>query len=412
MTDDGRQTARGRNGGPSGGLDGPPASELTVAIDARYLRSAGHSGIGRYTANLIDALLEIAPGLRLRLVTHPERPRPVESERVSCEPFRAPPNSLRTRFGLVRWFDFDGVDLFHSPFNILPAGLPVPAVFTLHDIMWLIRHEYCTQTWWKKLIDGTFFKTLIPRSVREADRVLTVSHYSREAIESWFPESSGRVHVAYNAVDDVFSPVAPEDGWPLIADYLPPRSRFVLVVGQGAPYKNHAGALEGFIEAFADDPDTYFVLIRRSVPSDASRLEELLNHRSVAPRIVNLDYVDFEELKAFYSLARAFLFPSLYEGFGLPQLEAMACGTPVVTSRTGAPAEVGGEAAVKVDPESPSAIACALERLAHDEAFYRRHRRAGLERAAEFTWERCARETLGVYRRIVAEASTAVGPRT
>ncbi|MFB6263490.1 MAG: glycosyltransferase family 4 protein, partial [Bradymonadaceae bacterium] len=323
-----------------------------------------------------------------------------DHRRVTCTAFAAPPNSLRTRFALGRWFDFEGIDLFHSPFNILPADLPVPAVFTLHDIMWLINHRYCTQIWWKKLIDGTFFKTLIPKSVDDAERVLTVSEYSRDAIESWFPEKEGRVHVAYNAVDDVFQPMSAEEGWPLISKYLP-RSRFVLVVGQGAPYKNHAGALEGFIEAFEDDPETYFVLIRRSIASGASRLRELMDHPTVGPRIVSLQYVDFEELRAFYSLARTFLFPSLYEGFGLPQLEAMACGTPVVTSITGAPAEVGGDAAVTVDPESPAEIGAALSRLAYDEEFYARRRRRGLERAAEFTWERCARNTLDVYRRTV-----------
>jgi glycosyltransferase involved in cell wall biosynthesis len=367
-------------------------------IDARYI-SDQISGIGRYTEHLIEHLLEVDSELRLRLITHPSRPRPFESPRVSCQTYAAAPNSLRTRFRLSHHVDFDGVDLFHSPFNILPSGVDVPCLFTLHDIMWLLDTSYCTDSWWRKIVTGTFYKQFIPRSVDEATRILTVSHHSRQSIEDRFPDMGGRVHVTYNGVDPFFRPTAPQKGWPLLSKWLPPKSRFVLVVGQGSPYKNHAGALAGFIEAFRDDPQVYFVIVRRLTRGPATRLRQLMGDPDVASRIIQLDYVSGDELRALYSLAHAFLFPSLYEGFGLPALEAMSCGTPVVTSNTGAPNEVCGPAALTVDPDSPTEIAAALRQLFGDDTLWQDQRRRGIEHAKKFNWRNCARSTLDVYQK-------------
>ncbi len=375
-------------------------TDACVMIDARYI-SDHTSGIGRYTENLIEQLLELDDGLRLELITHPSRPRPVESTRVNCQTFPAAPNSPRTRFLLSRVIDFDGVDLFHSPFNILPARVPAPCVFTLHDIMWLLDKSYCTDSWWRKLVTGTFYQQLIPRSVAQAERILTVSDHSRQSIENYFPQTAGRVHVTYNGIDPFFRPMTPEEGWPLLSGWLAPRSRFVLVVGQGSPYKNHAGAMAGFIEAFRHDPSVYFVLVRRLTRGPASRLRQLMADPDVASRIIQLDHVTGDELRALYSMAHAFLFPSLYEGFGLPALEAMACGTPVVTSDRGAPAEVAGPAALTVDPESPAAISAALRSLFDDDDLWHTQRQRGLEHAATFTWRRCAQTTLEVYREVL-----------
>lgn len=373
-------------------------------IDARYL-GAEPSGIGRYTEHLIEQLLALDTGLRLKLITDPGRPRPFDDPRVTSQTYAAAPNSLRTRFILPRVLAksgaFRGVDLFHSPFNILPQNLPVPSVFTLHDIMWLLDKNYCTDSAWRKIVTGTFYQKLIPRSAAQADHILTVSQTSRDAIEDYFPSMRGRVDVTYNGIDAFFHPVKPEDGWPLLTKWLAPKSKFVLVVGQGTPYKNHAGALAGFIEAFRHDPDVYFVLVRRLKRGPASRLHKLMADPDVASRIITLEHINVDELRALYSMAHAFLFPSLYEGFGLPALEAMACGTPVVTSNRGAPNEVAGPGAITVDPESPAEIGRALRLLFDDPPAWQSHRTRALNHAARFTWQACGRATLDVYRQLL-----------
>ncbi len=369
-------------------------------IDARYL-DGKDSGIGRYTQHLVRHLLRIDQGLRLRLVTHPKNPIPVVHPRVSTRTFRAAPNSLSTRFLLSRVVDFRGVHLFHSPFNILPADLPVPAVFTLHDVMWLLDPSYCTSRLWKRLVTGTFYRAFIPRSVDEADAVLTVSEHSRDAIAGHFPQARGRIDVSYNGLDPFFRPLPAERAWPLLARWMAPRTRFVLTVGQGSPYKNHVGALRAFRRAFADDPRVYFVLLRRLKGRADAELRRLLDDRRLNSRVLRLDYVSAEELRALYSMARVFLFPSLYEGFGLPAIEAMACDTPVITSDRGAPYEVCADAALSVDPTDTDAMADALRRLFGDEALRRTLRQRGRRRIRHFQWSLCARRTLTTYRRIL-----------
>lgn len=386
---------------PTNREDHVSSTDACVMIDARYLNGRA-SGIGRYTEHLIRHLLDVDDRLRLHLVTHRNRPRPVEDERVSHQTFYGAPNSLSTRFLLSRCVDFEGVDLFHSPFNVLPADLPVPAVFTLHDIMWLIDPSYCTSKRWKKLVTGTFYRTLIPRSVREAAAILTVSEHSRQAIAERFPDAEKRIAVTYNGLSPFFRPVDPSEGWPQLVQWMPPKSRFVLVVGQGAPYKNHAGALRGFLEAFGDDPHVYFVMVRRLLGRADDELRALLADERLNSRVIQLDYVSGSELRALYSMATAFLFPSLYEGFGLPALEAMACKTPVIASDRGAPAEVCGKGAMLVDSTDEEAIGSALRELFDDPEHRRRLADRGHRWAQRFRWRRCARRALDAYREVLS----------
>ena len=378
----------------------PLATDACVMLDARYLNGKS-SGIGRYTRHLIDHLLQLDSRLRLKLITHPACPRPVDSPRVESQTFFAPANSLSTRYVLTKSIDFSDVDLFHSPFNILPADLPVPAVFTLHDIMWLLDPTLCTSKLWKRLVTGTFYRTFIPQSVRQAAAILTVSDYSQQEISDYFPDAEKRVDVAYNGLDPYFRPVSPQKGWPLLSKWMVPGTRFVLVVGQGAPYKNHAAALRGFIEAFADDPEVYCVFVRRLHKSGDGELRKLLADRRLNSRVIHLDYIGGDELRALYTLAEVFLFPSLYEGFGLPALEAMACETAVVTSDRGAPKEICNGGAVLVDPTDPAAIGAALKRLFADDALRLRVAEAGRSRAHHFRWADSARQALTTYRRIL-----------
>jgi glycosyltransferase involved in cell wall biosynthesis len=368
-----------------------------VMLDARYLQNKT-SGIGRYTENVISELLALDPTLSLKLITHPERPRPIEHERVSCQRFGAAPNSLQTRFGLARAADFRGVDLFHSPFNILPARLPVPATFTLHDIMWLLEPRFCTDSRLGLLVTGTFYRELIPRAAAEARQVMTVSATSQRAIEDYFPELAGRVHVTYNGLDPFFHMRPAVEGWGHVSPLLGGKKRYILVVGQGSPYKNHSGALAGFLHAFRDDPDMHLVLVRRFTRGKQGDVQEIMRDPALARRIIHLPYVTGEQLRALYGCAETFLFPSLYEGFGLPPLEAMACGAPVVTSHDGAMAEVCGDAALKVDPRDHAAIGEALREIAHDAGLAARLRAAGQAHAATFTWRRTARQVHAAYR--------------
>lgn len=375
--------------------------DATIMVDARYLRGPT-SGIGRYVGQVVRNCLQLDNTIRFELVTHPDNPRPIDHPRVRCQPFGAAPNSLTDSLLLTRRVDFSGADLFHAPANLLPLGeVPVPSLLTLHDVMWLRGTGYWTDQWWRELTTGTFYRTMIPRSVQAADRIVTVSRTIQQEIEEMFPEMAGRVDVTHNGVDPFFRPMAPADGWPLIGDIAPPRQPFVLVVGRGSPYKNHPGAVEAFVRAFRDQPEVDLVLVRSKVRASEPRLQELKADPAAGWRIREQRRVTGDQLRALYSLARAFLFPSFYEGFGLPIVEAMACGTPVVTSNVGAPAEVAGDAALTADPHRPGEIARALRRLVENPQLNSHYRRRGLKRAETFTWTRCARATLEAYRNLL-----------
>jgi len=369
-----------------------------VTIDARYLRTK-HSGIGRYTEQFITHILKLDPELQLHLITHPESPAPFGEAhpRITYTVFNAPANSISTRASLAKIVHRTNPDLYHSPFNFLPANLQVPSIFTLHDIMWLIHPEYCTSSRARRLVQGTFYQHVLSHSLHEASQVMTVSHYSKKDIETHYPHTKGRVHVSYNGLDPYFHPMAPHKTWETISHLVPPRRKFVLVVGQGSPYKNHIGALEGFLEAFADDPQIYLVMVRRFSRGTAPRLKQLLRSKALNSRLITLDYVSVEELRALYNAASCFLFPSIYEGFGIPPLEAMACGTPVVASNIGAPAEVCGEAAELVDPYDYKSIAHGLKQVIYNPSQRDLRIQLGLEHVKKFTWEQCASQVLNAY---------------
>lgn len=378
-----------------------PISPLNacVMLDARYLQNKT-SGIGRYTENVISELLALDPTLSLKLITHPERPRPIEHERVSCQRFGAAPNSLQTRFGLARAADFRGVDLFHSPFNILPARLPVPATFTLHDIMWLLDPRFCTDSRLGLLVTGTFYRELIPRAAAEARQVMTVSATSQRAIEDYFPELAGRVHVTYNGLDPFFHMRPAVEGWGHVTPLLGGKKRYILVVGQGSPYKNHSGALAGFLHAFRDDPDMHLVLVRRFTRGKQGDVQEIMRDPALARRIIHLPYVTGEQLRALYGCAETFLFPSLYEGFGLPPLEAMAQGAPTIIADIEPMRTVGGSGAQRFDGRDAGALAALMAALIEDDTLHAQWVARGRAWASRFTWEATAGATLEVYERV------------
>lgn len=360
------------------------AMTTRVLIDARYVDGTP-SGIGRYTRQ-VARRLRSDPALRLGTIVRHEE----DAARMGLSPvvdWDVEPNSVRTRYLLGRRIP-DDWDLFWSPFNILPEGVDARRIFTLHDVMWLIDPTYCTHSRWRRMVTGTFYRLAIPRSIELADAVMTVSDASRRDIEERFPSIRGRVFVTPNAVDPSFGPLPRTEGWDALRDLMEPGTPFVLAVGQGSPYKNHGRALAAFWEAFAADPEMRFVLVRRFERGPDPILADWMGRSEVARRVIRISGVSEEVLRALYAKAVLFAFPSLYEGFGLPSLEAMASGTPVVTSNHGAMAEVAGDAAATVDPTDVSDIAAAMRRIRDDSSYAARLRERGLHRASQYTWSR------------------------
>lgn len=381
---------------------------MRVCIDARYVRTSASEvfpsgGIGRYVYQLVTHLLELDPDLRLTLVVPASNGRRIvqgeHEHRVVEKRFGAPPHALRALFAFPHAGP-DEADLRHFPANVLPFSAPEPSLTTIHDLMWLDDPKLCASSRLKRLVTGNYYRAAIGHAARHSQHVLTISRVSEAALIRRFPELAERVTVAHHGLEPFFHPLAPDEAEAVTANIVPEGVPFVLCVGQGSPYKNHPRALRAFARAFAKEPEVKLVLVRRFSRSDRE-MKRLLASPELRGRVISLPEVDNVELRSLYCRARIFLFPSVFEGFGLPPLEAMACGTPVLTANFGAMAEVCGDAALAVDTYSVDAIAEGLERLHRDEPLRAELRMRGLAHAATFSWRACAERTLGAYRRVL-----------
>jgi len=256
--------------------------------------------------------------------------------------------------------------LFSPGYNA-PLLLSRPFVFTIHDLNHLDRPE--NSNFLKRL----YYRLIIRRAARQAFRVLTVSEFSRGRIIDWANLDPARVVNVGNGVEPHFTP----DAVPLTPGYP-----YLLCVGNRKAHKNEARVLEAFARAEID-PDIQLIFT-----GDATTQLTIISQEfAVEKRVSFLGRVTENNLPGLYRGALALLFPSLYEGFGLPVLEAMACGTPVLTANTTALPEVVGDAALLVDPLSVTQITRGIEQLCADESLRQELRQQGLTRAAEFTWD-------------------------
>lgn len=286
-----------------------------------------------------------------------------------------------------------GCGLLHLPGGVGPIAGSFPAVVTVHDVM-PIRFPHLFRPWYRR-----YAGVVMPRLARRARAVLTVSNTAKEEIVETFRIPPERVTVVPHGVDPVFRPVAPDDPLAQVvrSRYDLPRD-FVLTVGAIAPRKNLPRLLE-VVRRVRSQPGASTLTLVHAGP-EGWRPEEVtraVGELGLGGVVRFLGYVPVEELRVLYGLARVFAYPSLWEGFGMPVLEAMACGCAVVTSNVSSLPEVAGDAAVFVDPHSSEDLARGIAAVWEDERLRHSLVARGVARARQFTWERTARETVAVY---------------
>lgn len=380
---------------------------LRVAIDARKLTNA-ESGVGNYTANLVRGLRAEDPSLELTLVQNGRRPSPdiegLAVERIAV-PF--PHDSPLTPLTLKHFLRGGGFDVFHSPYEIAPLGLSRPMVVTVHDINWVVDPAYNSNNWFMRRAGGFFYRNSIIASMRHATRIIAISYATRNAILELFPEHESKIRVVHNGSgrERIF-PIDEATASRTLHNVIDPGTPFVLTVGQGSPYKNHFHAVRGFLQAFRDRPGYRMVLVRRFAGGDRE-LDRALRTPQAKAQVIVLPYVTPDVLNALYNRARILLHPSYYEGFGLPLVEAMMAGVPIVTSNLSAMPEVVGPAALLIDPSDDDAIAGALTRLDRDEILREKLIAAGRQRLEAFDWTKTVRATLEIYRDAASAGNSA-----
>ena len=313
------------------------------------------------------------------------------------ENFRAVPEtaanysvSEQIRIPLALWRE--GVTLFHAPHYVLPPLVRCRSVVTIHDCIHLMFPQYLPSR-----LALTYARTSIALASRRATRVLTVSESSKRDILRFVDVPAGKIDVIYNAYDERFGVEPREEDVIRVRERYQLHDEFVLYAGNVKPHKN----LERLIQAFylvrkRGLENLKLVLIGDDISKYAA-LRRAVHSHQLHKYVRFLGYLPEETLAVMYRLAAVFVFPSLYEGFGLPPLEAMASGTPVVTSNVSSLPEVAGDAAVLVDPYNPEAIADGIERVLCDESLRRELRMKGLARARQFSWEDSVRRVREIY---------------
>jgi glycosyltransferase involved in cell wall biosynthesis len=288
-----------------------------------------------------------------------------------------------------------GVDVFHGPSNFLPPVKTCPYVVTINDLSYHVHPERCPP------VRRYYWYAMTARTVKVADLIITISENSRRDIIRFFPGTEDRIRLVPLAAHKRFRPLADSPEGNSLAQFgeeLAGRP-FVLYLGTLEPGKNVARTVQAFDAIAGQFPDHLLVLA-----GDKGWLYEpvfqAMAEAKHADRIRYLGHVSDMEAVALYNHAELFVFPSLYEGFGLPPLEAMACGCPVVTSNRSSIPEVVGDAAIQVNPESVPELAEAMKNVLGSKSLQEEMAQAGLTRAAQFSWDKCARETLEVYREL------------
>jgi len=370
---------------------------MRIGIDGRYIQDH-FPGIGRYTYNLVQALTKAAPEDSFVLLHNPKLVNTrydletLQSPNLEIVAIEVPTFSLAEQWRLPSIVRGLRLDLFHSPYYIKPYLLLCPSVVTIHDLIPKLYPQYLPSLW-KRAI----FEVAIRLAVASTRRVISVSQSTRDDLVRLLGVAPFKVSVIPEGVDTRFKPADEKAIFNLRQKHNLPVG-YILYLGTNKPHKNLARLVGAFAKA---KTERKLVLAGKEDPR-YSEAHEVTKQLGLQDRVVFLGRVSEDDLPALYSGAALFVFPSLYEGFGLPLLEAMACGVPVISSSTSSLPEIAGQAAVMVDPLDLSQLARALERVLGDSNLRASMREEGLEQAAQFSWERTAVETLAVYRQVLS----------
>lgn len=364
---------------------------MRVAIDARKIHDFG---IGTYIRNLLRQLARIDRTTEYVLLCLEQD---IDAPRELGENFRAvrldsPNYSIREQFTVPWALKREKPDVFHAPHYVLPPLVPCRSVVTIHDCIHLRFPQYLPHR-----AAYAYAYASMWAAAHRADRVLTVSEASKHDILHYFKIPPEKIEVVYNALDERFRTPPDEAALARVRERYQLNHPFVLYAGNIKPHKNLVRLIEAFDGLRHEGFEDLKLLIIGDEISKWPALRHAVHAHKLHKHVRFLGFLSDDTLAALYRLASVFVFPSLYEGFGLPPLEAMASGTPVVTSNVSSLPEVAGDAAVLVDPNSTADIQRGMREVLTDPDLRARLVARGLARASEFSWERSVRRTRQVY---------------
>lgn len=370
---------------------------MRIGIEAQRIFRPKKHGMDVVAIELVKSLQEI---------DHRNEYTVFSRNGVKDDTIRASSNFKIAQFPALTYADWEQVklplaarkkklDLLHCTANTAPLFSGIPLVLTLHDIIYLENIDFKGTSY--QNLGNLYRRWLVPRIVKKARMVLTVSSFERDNILEKLQLPEEKVQVLYNGVSSRFNHLYdPQEVEAFRRRYGLP-GQYIMFLGNTAPKKNTPNVIRAFAAYCQSRPDPLKLVLLDYKKELVEKLLEELKQPALMDHFVFPGYVPHQEIPLMYNAATLFLYPSLRESFGLPLLEAMACGVPVITSNTSSMPEIAGDAALLVDPFDVKELTGALQRLAGNEELQQQLREKGLERARQFTWKASAEKLLSIY---------------
>lgn len=365
---------------------------MRIGVDSRPLREKQTSGIPMYVRNLLEQLARLDHENEYVLYAHKSFDFPIPNHRWSKR------YGAATRYGSVwmqaelpLWLRRDKIDIFWGTQHILPLLMPkrIKAILTVHDLV----HQVFPET--MKILNYYINKFVIPPSIERTDVIVAISKWTLKDVLTYLNPEGKLMFVNHLGVGKQFYPRDREAAARRVHSVHGIRRPYLLTVGTFEPRKNIQGTIKAFARIADRIPHHLALVGQKGWKTDD--LDQLIHQSSIRDRIHPLGYVSDDVLPDIYAAADAFIFPSLYEGFGLPPLEAMASAVPVVCSNVSSIPEIVGDAALLVNPNSPEEIAEGIVSVVENKELRDRLIDRGLARAGEYTWEKTARRMMDIY---------------
>ena len=369
---------------------------MRVGIDITPL-ARPRAGVGNYCYYLLRHLAALAPKSQfLGLATGLASIEPSDLPRsMVYRQVRVPTRLMHRLWSIAHAPRADallnGLDVYHATNYFLPPTKSAHRVLTIHDMAFLARPDLCSPK-----ITRSFAK-YVPRFLEQADAIIACSESTKADILHYSNAEPAKVTVAYEAAGEDFTRMDRATAAERVTRACGLEGPYLLFVSTLEPRKNVPTLLRAFAQVAKDIP--HRLVLAGGLGWNTAPIFETLDKLQLGGRVTRLGFVEnHSDLSALYSAADAFVFPTRYEGFGLPLIEAMTCGCPVVTSNNSSVPEVTGDAAVRVDADDVEGLAAAIRRVLEDEHLRQSLRSRGFDQARKFSWERCARITLDIYR--------------
>ncbi|HET9920078.1 MAG TPA: glycosyltransferase family 1 protein [Ktedonobacteraceae bacterium] len=382
-------------------------SSMRIAIDYTAAIRQG-AGIGQYVRNLVDALLAEDHSNQYTLLSsgRPTKERPFPTApNVRGRSIFIPDRYLnvlwyRWRLPLYATYFSGQTDIYHGPdFALPPLGKKLRKVVTVHDLAFLEYPEYAVP----ELV--SYLKKIVPEAVEAADVVTAVSEATRQGLIKYFKTPQEKITVVPIGVASHFRRITDPILLGATQHKYGLKHPLVLGVGTLEPRKNHLNLIKAFAKATRKKNGPAMLAIAGGKGWLYEETQQLVEKLKLENKVRFLGRVSDFDLVTLYSMADVFAFPSFFEGFGIPPLEAMACGAPIITSNTSSLPEVVGDAAILVSPQDVDALSQAITRLIESETLREELRQKGFQRVQQFSWPQTARKMLAIYNRLYAGAT-------